>query len=79
MARTLGTKAGLLFDMEFMEFIKHLCRMQHVMQLFVVFLGFRPFQDVRSHMRMHIRKHSSKFILYVQVTRKFTAFLRHAA
>jgi len=49
-ARTLGTKAGLLFDMAFTKLIKHLCRMQHEMQFFVVlFLVFRPFKDVRSH------------------------------
>jgi hypothetical protein len=54
-ARTLGTKAGKLFEMGFTKLIKRLCRMQHVMQFFVVlFPVFRPFKDVHSHMRRHI-------------------------
>jgi hypothetical protein len=57
-------KDSLLFDMGFANLIKHLCRMQHVMQLFVgLFLVFRPFKDMHSHMQRHIWKHHSKLIL----------------
>ena len=54
--------------------------MQHVMQLFVVlFLDFRPFKDMHSHMQRHVQKRQGKFFLYIHVTRIFTAFLRHVA
>ena len=63
----LAQRQANCLTLGFTELVKHLCRMQHVMQLFVVFffMAFRPFKDVYLHMRKYVRKYHLKFILFI--------------